>query len=400
MKRRNFIKGAACSLSLLPGAVLNKTPIENLTTAEKLSNPIRSELPRKRLRELGIRIGTLEPGPNNAITDIAGVKVGHKTIIKGEGSMAARTGVTVIFPHEGNICEENVFAACFDLNGWGEMTGAAAIEDSGKLKTPVFLTGTYNVGIVHKAAVRYLFRIDPLTAKNGRPATPVVAECFDDFLSHTASRQIAEEDVFHAIQDAKSGPVAEGAVGGGTGMTSFGFKGGIGTSSRKVDDSYSVGVLVMANTAAREDLRVDGVPVGREIVGYEYVSGKTKSIILVAATDAPLLPFQLKKLAKRVAMGLAQTGAISRTGSGDIILAFSTANRIKRKGPEPFNEIKDVNDYWITPFYQATVEATQEAILNALTSARTMEGRDGNKAYGIPLDQVLRIMKKYSRAGI
>ncbi len=256
------------------------------------------------------------------------------------------------------------------------------------------------MGIVHKAAVRYLFRIDPLTAKNGRPATPVVAECFDDFLSHTASRQIAEEDVFHAIQDAKSGPVAEGAVGGGTGMTSFGFKGGIGTSSRKVDDSYSVGVLVMANTAAREDLRVDGVPVGREIVGYEYVSGKTKSIILVAATDAPLLPFQLKKLAKRVAMGLAQTGAISRTGSGDIILAFSTANRIKRKGPEPFNEIKDVNDYWITPFYQATVEATQEAILNALTSARTMEGRDGNKAYGIPLDQVLRIMKKYSRAGI
>lgn len=399
MKRRNFIKSAACGLSLIPGPARQAGLVKNLDAFENPTNPLSSDLPRKRLRELGIRIGALEPGPYNAITDIAGVKVGHKTIIKGEGPMAARTGVTVIFPHAGNICEENIFAACFDLNGWGEMTGAAAIEASGRLKTPVFLTGTYNVGIVHKAAVQYLSRVNPASGENGRPATPVVAECFDDFLSHTMSRQITEKDVFHAIDDAKSGPVAEGAVGGGTGMTSFGFKGGIGTSSRKVDHSHTIGVLVMANTADREDLRIDGVPVGREIVGYEYVSGKTKSIILVAATDAPLLPFQLKKLAKRVAMGLAQTGAFSRTGSGDIILAFSTANKIALKDPGPFHDIGGVNDYWITPFYQATVEATQEAILNALTSARTMVGRNGNTAYGIPLDQVVRIMKKYRRIG-
>ncbi len=397
MKRRNFIKSAACGLSLIPGPARHAGPVKNLDAFENPTNPLSSDLPRKRLRELGIRIGALEPGPYNAITDIAGVKVGHKTIIKGEGPMATRTGVTVIFPHEGNICGENVFAACFDLNGFGEMTGAAAIEASGKLKTPVFLTGTYNVGIVHKAAVRYLTRVNPQLVENGRPATPVVAECFDDDLSHVMSRQITEEDVFQAIEDAQSGPVEEGAVGGGTGMTSFDFKGGIGTSSRRVDDSHSVGVLVMTNTADRKDLGVDGVPVGREITGYEYVPGKTKSIILVAATDAPLLPFQLKKLSKRVAMGLAQTGAISRTGSGDIILAFSTANRISRKDPGPFYDIQGVNDDWITPFYQATVEATQEAILNALTSARTMVGRDGNTAYGIPLDQVIRIMKKYHR---
>jgi D-aminopeptidase len=393
MKRRNFIKGAVCGISLIPGITDKKGRLENL------SSNIKADLPRKRLRELGIRIGTLEPGPFNAITDVSGVKVGHKTIIKGEGPMAARTGVTVIFPHAGNIYEENVFASCFDLNGWGEMTGAAAIEASGKLKTPIFLTGTYNVGIVHKAAVHYLSKINPAMGDTGRTVSPVVAECFDDFLSHTMSRQITEEDVSQAIENAKSGPVEEGSVGGGTGMTSFGFKGGIGTSSRKVDDSHMVGVLVMANTASREDLRIDGVPVGREIAGYEYVSGKTKSIILIAATDAPLLPFQLKKIAKRVAMGLAQTGAISRTGSGDIILAFSTANRITRKNQAPFHDIKAVNDYRITPFYQSTVDATQEAILNALTSARTVVGRDGNTAHGIPLDQVIRIMKKYNRIG-
>jgi D-aminopeptidase len=393
MERRNFIKSAAFGLSFLMGAapgkgVLNDSP-----------DNIQTDMPRKRLRELGIRIGTLEPGLFNAITDVEGVKVGHKTIIKGEGRMAVRTGITVILPHSGNIYEENVFASCFNLNGWGEMTGAAAIEESGKLKTPVFLTGTYNVGIVYKAAVHYLAKVNPSMGDPDPAVTPVVAECFDDFLSHTISRQITEKDVYQAIEEAKDGPVEEGAVGGGTGMTAFGFKGGIGTSSRKVNEKYTVGVLVMANTGSREELRIDGVPVGREVRGYEYVSGKTKSIILVAATDAPLLPYQLRKIAKRVAMGLAQTGAISHTGSGDIILAFSTANKIMRQKPESLHEIKAVNDFRMTPFYRATVEATQEAILNALTSARTMVGRDGNMAYGIPLDQVVRIMKKYDRTG-
>jgi len=395
MKRRNFIKRTLLGFSILPSEAL----IEN-TPGRPYTKSLFTDSSQKRLREIGIKIGNLQPGPYNAITDVEGVKVGHTTIIKGGGEKAVRTGVTVIIPHGGNIYEENVFASFFNLNGWGEMTGISSIENTGRLETPVFLTGTYNVGIVYDAAVKYLARISPKMGDSDRMVAPVVAECFDDFLSDTRSRQISEKDVFRAIEKARGGAVAEGAVGGGTGMTSFGFKGGIGTSSRRVNDKYKVGVLVMANTASRNQLRIDGVPVGKEIKGFQEKSGKTKSIILIAATDAPLLPYQLKKIAKRVALGLAQTGAISQTGSGDIILAFSTANKISRKKRVSFHNIKAINDFEITPFYQATVEATQEAIINALTSAQTTVGRDGNTAYGIPLDQVEQIMKKYMRIGI
>jgi D-aminopeptidase len=237
--------------------------------------------------------------------------------------------------------------------------------------------------------------MNPGLGLSGGTAHPVVAECFDDFLSDTPSRPISAKDVFAAIENASGGPVAEGAVGGGTGMTSFGFKGGIGTSSRKTKSGATVGVLVMANTGGRGQLRVDGAPVGREIRGFEEAEKRTKSIILVAATDAPLLSYQLKKIGKRVALGLAKVGAISGTGSGDIILAFSTANRIRRIPAGAVQNIRAVNDFLITPLYQATIEATQEAILNALTSAGTVVGKDGNTSYGIPLDQVQRIMKKY-----
>lgn len=380
---------------MLPSEALLKSPP---TKTHKKSFSVDS--PRRRLRELGIKIGTMETGPYNAITDVEGIKVGHTTIIRGEGEKAVRTGVTVIIPHAGNIYEENVFASFFNLNGWGEMTGVSNMENTGRLETPIFLTGTYNVGIVYSAAVKYLSRINPKLGDSERMVCPVVAECFDDFLSDTRSRQISEGDVFIAIENARGGAVTEGAVGGGTGMTSFGFKGGIGTSSRRANNRYTVGVLVMANTANRNQLRIDGVPVGKEIKGFQEKAGKTKSIILIAATDAPLLPYQLKKIAKRVAMGLAQTGAISQTGSGDIILAFSTANMILRKKPPSFHNIKAINDFEVTPFYQAAVEATQEAIINALTSAQTTVGRDGNTAYGIPLDQVEQIMKKYMRIGI
>jgi D-aminopeptidase len=335
----------------------------------------------------------------NAITDIQGVKVGHKTIIKNEGPKAVRTGVTVILPHEGNIYEENLFAAFFNLNGWGEMTGIPSLEKNGRLKTPVFLTGTYNMGIVYSAALKYLSALNPQIGKNASVASPVVAECFDDFLSDTKSRQISEEDVFEAIRQAKGGPVEEGAVGGGTGMTSFGFKGGIGTSSRKVPGDFCVGILVMANTGSRNHLRMDGVPIGKEIRRYQYKAGKTKSIILVAATDAPFLPYQLQKIAKRVALGLAQTGSYSHTESGDLIIAFSTGNKIFRNDPRPFSSIRAIDDFAISSIYQATAEATQEAILNALTSAQTITGRNGNTAYGIPLDQVQEIMKKHGRLG-
>lgn len=388
MDRRAFFKATLAGAVVLPSA----TPFQ--------SGPaLAADGRRKRLRELGVVIGDMAPGPFNAITDVRGVRVGHATIIRGEGKGAARTGVTVILPHEGNIYEERLFASFFGLNGWGEMTGVAAIEETGLLATPIFLTGTYNVGIVQSAAAAYLRKANPAMGLSGGTVHPVVAECFDDFLSDTPSRPISAKNVLAAIESAAGGPVAEGAVGGGTGMTSFGFKGGIGTSSRKTKNGATVGVLVMANTGGREQLRIDGAPVGRQIRGFEEAQKRTKSIILVAATDAPLLSYQLKKIAKRVALGLAKVGAISGTGSGDIILAFSTANRVPRVPVAPVRNVRAVNDFVITPLYQATVEATQEAILNALTSAETVVGKDGNTSYGIPLDQVETIMKKYRRLG-
>lgn len=388
MNRRDFIR------TTLAGAAVFPSPPPFLSVPG-----LADEGRRKRLRELGIIIGDLAPGPFNAITDVRGVRVGHTTIIKGQGKGAARTGVTVLLPHEGNIYDERLFASSFGLNGWGEMTGLASIEETGLLATPVFLTGTYNVGIVQSAALTYLQITNPELGVSGGMVHPVVAECFDDFLSDTPSRPISAKDVFSAIENAEGGPVAEGAVGGGTGMTSFGFKGGIGTSSRKTQSGATVGVLVMANTGGRRQLRIDGMPVGRQIRGYEELEKRTKSIILIAATDAPLLSYQLKKIAKRVALGLARVGAISGTGSGDIILAFSTANRVPRIPTGAVQNIRAVNDFLITPLYQATVEATQEAILNALTSAETVIGKDGNTSYGIPLDQVERIMKKYRGLG-
>lgn len=397
MERRNFIKSTLSGFSLLSPKILF------LKTRDKYSTEVpKASLERKRARELGIIIGDQDPGPCNAITDVKGVRVGHTTIIKGNGKGAVRTGVTAILPNNGQIYEENLYASYFNLNGWGEMSGIAPVEKTGRLKTPIFLTGTYNVGIVYDAAVDYLTQSFRGLENYEDIAQPVVAECFDDFLSDTKIRMISKEDVFQAIKNARSGPVEEGSVGGGTGMVSFGFKGGIGTSSRRVsikNEEYIIGVLVMANTAGRRQLRIDGVPVGKEIEGFKYRDGKSKSIILIAATDAPLLPFQLKKIAKRVAMGLAQTGATSNTGSGDIILAFSTGNKIPRNLSATFLQTKAINDFWITPLYTATVEATHEAIINALTSARTITGRDGNTAFGLPLDQVKKIMKKYQRFG-
>jgi D-aminopeptidase len=388
MNRRDFLRATLAGAAIIPS-------VPPLLSVPVLADDGR----RKRLRELGIIIGDLAPGPFNAITDVRGVRVGHTTIIEGQGKGAARTGITVLLPHEGNIYEERLFASSFGLNGWGEMTGLAAIEETGLLATPIFLTGTYNVGIVQSAASAYLRKTNPRLGLSGGTVHPVVAECFDDFLSDTPSRPVSAKDVFAAIESAAGGPVAEGAVGGGTGMTSFGFKGGIGTSSRKIKSGATVGVLVMANTGGRGQLRIDGAPVGREIRGFEKAEKRTKSIILIAATDAPLLSYQLRKIAKRVALGLARVGAISETGSGDIILAFSTANRVPRVSAGAVQNIRAVNDFLITPLYQATVEATQEAILNALTSAATVIGKDGNTSYGIPLDQVERIMKKFRRLG-
>ncbi|MFB0519185.1 MAG: P1 family peptidase, partial [Acidobacteriota bacterium] len=357
-------------------------------------------------RELGIVIGDYPPGEYNAITDIEGVRVGHTTIIRNLVDASGkekqiRTGVTAILPHEGNIYREHLVTAFFNQNGWGEMTGIAPLLEEGRLKTPIFLTGTYNVGLVYDAAVSHLLKECPGILEGRTIPSPVVAECFDGYLSDYQERMVTEADVLATIGRARGDFVEEGGVGGGTGMTAFGFKGGIGTSSRRLPEDkggYTVGVLVMSNTAAREQLRVDGVPVGRELreEGKQAPAG-AKSIILIAATDAPLFSFQLKKIAKRVVMGLAQTGATSNTGSGDLVLAFSTGNRLPAGAHSTGRQVTAVNDELITPLYHATVEATQEAILNSLTMARTMEGREGNIAPAIPLDRLVQIMKRYYR---
>ena len=400
--RRQFICGSLGGVSLLPWWKV----LEVESIRAKGAVPSSAEEPRRRLRELGIVIGDYPPGEYNAITDVEGVRVGHTTIIRNLVDASGkekriRTGVTAIIPHGGSIYREHLFAAFFNQNGWGEMTGVVPLLEEGRLKTPIFLTGTYNVGLVYDAAVSHLLKECPGILEERLIPSPVVAECFDGYLSDYQERMVTEADVLAAIARAKGGAVEEGGVGSGTGMTTFGFKGGIGTSSRRLPrdkGGYTVGVLVMSNTAAREQLRVDGVPVGREIgvVGNHELAG-AKSIILIAATDAPLFSFQLKKIGKRVVMGLAQTGATSNTSSGDLVLAFSTGNRLPTGANFPRRQVTAINDELVTPLYHAAVEATQEAILNSLTMARTMEGREGNIAPAVPLDRLVHIMKRYYR---
>lgn len=400
--RRRFILGSLGGVSLLPWW----KELGGKSIRGKWASPYSAEEPRRRLREIGIVIGDYPPGEYNTITDVEGVWVGHTTIIRNLLDASGRekrirSGVTAILPNKGNIYREHLFAAFFNQNGWGEMTGMAPLEEEGRLKTPIFLTGTYNVGLVYDAAVSHLIRECPGVLEERDIPSPVVAECFDGYLSDYEQRVVTEADVLGAISRAKGGPVEEGGIGGGTGMTTFGFKGGIGTSSRKLPQDkggYTVGVLVMSNTATRAQLRIDGVPVGREIGeggGGESAGGK--SIILIAATDAPMFSFQLKKITKRVVMGLAQTGATSNTSSGDIVLAFSTGNRLPAGKNSSRRQVTAVNDELITPLYQATVEATQEAILNSLTMARTMDGKGGNIAPAIPLDHLVQIMRRYYR---
>ena len=340
---------------------------------------------RDRLRELGIRTGMLPTGAFNAITDVAGVRVGHATRIEGTGPLVVgegpvRTGVTAIVPP--GIYGGGLAAASFTLNGNGEMTGIARIRATGRLQTPVFLTGTANVGLVYDAAITHWLM---QAAPPGPAPVPVVAECWDA-LGDIEGRHISEADVLEAIRSAQGGAVEEGSVGGGTGMRSFGFKAGIGTASR-TSEGFTLGVLVNANHSARSLLRVDGVPVGRELEHYpEEPPERSKSIILVAATDAPLLPRQLRRLCKRMSLGLARTGAVSTHGSGDLCLAFSTAR-----------EAEPLADRFAGRLWQAAVEATEEAVLNSLAAAETMEGARGRIRHGLPLGRLVEIMRKYHR---
>jgi len=361
---------------------------------------------KPRARDLGIPFdGT--PGPLNAITDVRGVEVGHVTLISGEGKLVVgkgpvRTGVTAIFP-KGKDFRERVFAAWFTLNGNGEMTGTTWLEESGCLGSPILITNTHSVGVVRDAVIEWNARRGPSEAYSGDFSLPVVAETWDGFLNDINGFHVKKEHVFQALESAKSGPVAEGNVGGGTGMIAHGFKGGIGTSSRKLEEKsggYTVGVLVQANYGARELLRISGVPVGKEISDLRPTRGKLNdgggSIIIVVATDAPLLPHQLKRVAKRVALGVGIVGGRGENSSGDIFIAFSTANPEVSKMSD-LAHLTMLPNEMINPIFRAAVEATEEAIVNALVAAEDMTGINGNKVYAIPHELLKEVMRKYNR---
>jgi D-aminopeptidase len=365
---------------------------------------------KPRARDLGIPFdGT--PGPLNAITDVGGVNVGHTTLISGEGKLQigkgpVRTGVTAVLPRGKESMNNSVFAGWWSLNGNGEMTGTTWVEESGFLEGPVMITNTHSVGVVRDAVIQW-------RVAHGQPdpsgywwSLPVVAETWDGWLNDINGFHVKPEHAFHAIDSAAPGPVQEGAVGGGTGMVCNGFKGGIGTSSRKFevkgDGSYTVGVLVQCNYGTRNNLRVAGIPVGREIdsedpyAATSFAGEDRGSIIVVVATDAPLMAHQLKRLARRVSLGLGRDGSVSGNGSGDIFIAFSTAN----PGASANDHVVDLkmlpNDQ-IEPVFAATVQATEEAIINAMIAAETMTGIENHKVRALPHDQLVAILKKYNR---
>ena len=358
---------------------------------------------KPRARDLGIPFDG-SPGPLNAITDVAGVEVGHTTLISGEVKLVAgegpvRTGVTAILPRgKGSLAP--VFASWFALNGNGEMTGTTWIDESGMLDGPVMITNTHSVGVVRDAVVEWLVRRDPTVSW----ALPVVAETYDGFLNDINGFHVKKEHAFAALDGARSGPVPEGNVGGGTGMRVHRFKGGIGTSSRRLeadDGGYTVGVLVQANYGKRHQLRIAGVPVGKEITDLMPTRGAAGdndggSIIIVVATDAPLLTHQLRRVVKRAAMGLARNGGIAEHTSGDIFIAFSTANR-EAASAEKVATVKMLPNERITPLFAATVQATEEAIVNAMVAAETMTGIHGNTVHAIPHARLRAALKKYNR---
>ena len=366
--------------------------------------------PRLRSRALGIVVGSYTPGPFNAITDVAGVTVGQTTLISGDGPLKPglgpiRTGVTVVIPRT-DVWHKKVPAGSFVLNGTGEMTGLAWISESGFLEYPIALTNTLNVPRVANGVMSWMIARYPEIGITDDTLTPVVAECDDGRLNDIQGRHVSEADVARALDSATSGSVQEGTVGAGTGMVSYGFKGGIGTSSRRLPETeggYTIGVLVNANHGRRPELIVGGMPVGRlyEVVppvAQAFSPGQSEgSIIVIIATDAPLDGRQLTRLAKRAALGLARTGSTARHGSGDFMLAFSTANMIPHYPKEPTFQQLHLADTYLNPLIAATVEATEEAILNALTMATTVVGRDGNRVEAISLTKLRAILDRKAK---
>jgi len=366
---------------------------------------------RPRARDLGIPFaGT--PGPVNAITDVKGLEVGYTTLISGDGEKAVRTGVTAILP-QGKDFSGRLFAAWHTLNGNGEMTGTTWIDESGGLGSPVMITNTHSVGIVRDAVIEWGNKKFKGEGYSGDFSLPVVAETWDGFLNDINGFHVRKEHVFQSLDSAKTGPIAEGNVGGGTGMISHGFKAGTGTASRVLTNGgYTVGVLVQANYGARQLFTVAGVPVGREITDLVPQPGKRTasvsplwqnvdegagSIIVVVATDAPLLPHQLERLVKRVSLGVGVVGGRGENSSGDIFIAFSTANAAEASKSSGVANIQMLPNESINPLFWAVAQATEEAIINALVAAETMSGYNGNKVFAVPHDRLKAAMKKYNR---
>lgn len=358
-----------------------------------------------RARDLGIPFdGT--PGKWNAITDVAGVTVGHETIIRDLGDgRAIRTGVTAILPRGEQTNNTPVFGSWFALNGNGEMTGTTWLEESGFLEGPVMITNTHSIGAVHEAVIQWRVNLGSADASGYWWSLPVVAETWDGYLNDINGFHVRAEHAKAALDRAASGPVAEGNVGGGTGMICHDFKCGIGTASRVVetaDQTYTVGVLVQANYGERELLRIAGVPVGQHITHDKaYASNPPKSadtgsIIIVVATDAPLMPHQLKRLARRASLGLARNGSVAGNSSGDIFIAFSTANAAADQGATGVSIDTLPNDS-ILPLFRATVESTEEAIINAMIAARDMTGHEGHVVKAIDHDELRSVMREYNR---
>ncbi|MGB5667404.1 MAG: P1 family peptidase [Maribacter sp.] len=368
---------------------------------------------KPRARDLGVPfVG--KTGEFNAITDVRGVEVGYSTIISGEGKNVigkgpVRTGVTAIFPRGKSKKFSPVYANWYSLNGNGEMTGTTWVTESGFLETPIMITNTNSVGVVRDAVLKWYVDTDWYSGEDWWYTYPVVAETYDGFLNDIYGFHVEEKHVLEAIKNSSSGKVAEGNVGGGTGMMCLGFKGGTGTSSRvfKIKDStYTVGAIVQSNFGAKRNLSIAGVPVGIELkdtLNYVFnAPPKSRrqegdgSIIVIIATDVPLLPHQLKRISQRIPLGVGIVGGRGSNGSGDIFLAFSTANESAFNRDET-TTVESMSNDQLMPVFEATVQAVEEAIINAMVAAETMEGIDGNKAYALPHDLLIKTLKKYNR---
>ena len=355
-----------------------------------------------RARDLGIQIGTGAPGPNNAITDVAGVRVGHRSVVRGDDGAAdtVRTGVTTVFPGRTDTWREPVYAATHILNGYGELIGINSIREWGILESPIVLTSSLLIGKAYDATVRWIASRD---GDAGEAVMPCVTECDDSWLSAVLAEPITDADVTAALDAATDGPVEEGCVGSGVGMQAFDFKGGIGTASRVLSAAaggYTVGALVMTNHGDREVLLIDGVRVGEQLADLMPEKHTEGSCIVIVATDAPLLPHQLRRVAERAGLGLARGGSHASNTSGEQLLAFSTANAVPRHGgtysPKAVADGSEAGAI-LSAVFRATVEATEEAVVNAMLAAHTTVGRDGNTLHALPVDRLLGVMRAAGR---